>query len=254
MGPLAALAFLTRIPLTRGRAYTLDQVARAQAWFPAVGLALGGLLVGLDRLAMRGLPDTSVDAIVVVALVVLTGALHLDGLADAADGLLGGGTPERRLEIMRDVHAGTYAIVAVACVLALKWAGLAALPPGIRVEALLLVPSLARLGMVVSIATFPYARPEGLGAAFHDRARPLAAAAGATTAVLATVALLGPGGLYAVGAAVAVALGCGVLATRMTGGMTGDLYGATVEIEEAALLLFIAAFANRGWLDAWVLQ
>ncbi len=253
MSPLPALAFLTRLPLSGRRSYPLEEIAGAQMWFPAVGLLVGAILVAVDRLAMRALPGSSVDVILVVALVGLTGALHLDGLADAADGMLGGRTPERRLEIMRDVHAGTYAIVAVACVLALKWAGLAGLPSDVRVETLLLVPCLARFAMLTTLAAFPYARREGVGAAFHDRAWPIAAIVGLATATGASVLLFGPAGLYAVAAAIGLALLCGMIATRMAGGMTGDLYGATVEVGEAALFLFIAAFANKGWLEAWIL-
>jgi len=254
MSPLPALAFLTRLPLPFRKDIALEDIARSQLWFPAVGLLIGAILVGIDRLAGRALPDPSVDVIIVVALAAITGALHLDGLADAADGLIGGHTPARRLEIMRDVHAGTYAIVAVVCVLALKWGGLAALPANVRGETLLLVPCLARFAMLVAIAGFPYARPEGVGAGFHERAWPVATVIGAATALTASIALLGPGGLYPVAAAIAVALLCGVTATRLAGGMTGDLYGATVEIAEAALVLFIAAFANKTWIDAWLLR
>jgi adenosylcobinamide-GDP ribazoletransferase len=253
-GPLPALAFLTRIPLPGRATYTLDDIARSQAWFATVGLVIGGLLVAIDRLAMRALPDLSVDVIVVVALVAITGALHLDGLADSADGLFGGATPERRLDIMRDVHAGTYAIVAVTSVLALKWAGLAALPSNIRVEALLLVPCLSRAAMVLAIAAFPYTREEGIGASFREHAWPAAVVVAFATTVVAGATLMGVGGLYAVVAAAGCALAIGAIAIRLVGGMTGDLYGATVEITEAATLLFIAAFANRGWIDAWVLK
>ena len=135
-------------------------------------MLLGALLLAFDRAASRALPLPSVDVLLVVGLVVLTGALHLDGLADAADALFGGREPAQRLEIMRDVHAGTYAIVAVAGVLALKWAGLAALPSGVRFEALLLTPCIARAGMLVTIAALPYARPTGLGVEFKAAALP----------------------------------------------------------------------------------
>ena len=110
----AALEFLTILRLRPRRNAGLREVARSLAWFPAVGLLLGALLLAFDRAASRALPLPSVDVLLVVGLVVLTGALHLDGLADAADGLFGGREPAQRLEIMRDVHAGTYAIVAVA--------------------------------------------------------------------------------------------------------------------------------------------
>jgi adenosylcobinamide-GDP ribazoletransferase len=212
---LTALEFLTRLTLRRTPRGDVDAIARAQAWFPAIGLVIGGVLVGIDRGATRALPEGSVDVLLVVALALITGGLHLDGLADAADGLFGGYTRERRLEIMRDVHAGSFAVIAIVCV--------------------------------------PHARDDGIGATQHERAGWPALALGAVTALAVSVALLGLGGLYVCAAAAAVALGMAWLSVRMVGGMTGDLYGATIEIAEVVLLLFIAAMANRGWMDAWLL-
>jgi adenosylcobinamide-GDP ribazoletransferase len=247
----AALEFLTVLRVRPRSTIGLRDVAHGVAWFPAVGLLIGALLLAFDRAASRALPPGSVDVLLVVALVLLTGALHLDGLADAADGLFGGGDPGQRLEIMRDVHAGTYAIVAVASILALKWAGLAALPSQVRFEALLLTPCIARSAAVVAIAAFSYVRPAGLGVEFKEAALPWRAPAGMVSALVASILLLGAGGIYAAAFAVIVALAFGALATRLVGGMTGDLYGATIEITEAAVLLFIAALAQRGWIDAF---
>ena len=98
---------------------------------------------------------------------------------------------------MRDVHAGTYAIVAIAAVFAMKWAGLAALPRAVRYETLLLTPCLARFAMLLTSAAFPYARPKASARDFHDRAWPAATIAGAITAAVAAIALLGAGGLLA---------------------------------------------------------
>jgi adenosylcobinamide-GDP ribazoletransferase len=251
--PLLALEFLTRLRLRRTPIGDMADLAHAQLWFPAIGLLLGLCVLGVDRLAMRALPQASVDVLLVVTLIVVTGALHLDGLADAADGLLGGYTRERRLEIMHDVHAGTYAIIAIVGVLALKWAGFAALPSSVRVEALLLAPCAARFALVAAIAAFPYARAEGVGAGFHEAAWPAQVIRAAVIAGVAAVALLGIGGLYVMAFGAGVALAFGAFAARLLGGLTGDVYGATVEISEALLLLFIAAMANRGWIDAWAL-
>jgi adenosylcobinamide-GDP ribazoletransferase len=251
--PVVALEFLTRLRVRRTPMGDMRLVAQSQLWFPVVGLLIGLALLLVDRAAMRALPQPAVDVLVVVALVAITGALHLDGLADAADGLFGGYTPERRLEIMRDARAGTYAIVAVVCMLALKWAGLASLPGDVRIEAIVLTPCLARFAMLVAIAAFPYARAEGTGVAFRDALWPVQLFFATAVTLVAAVVLLGAGGAYVVAFAGIVALAFGVFATRLAGGMTGDLYGATVEISEALVLLFIAAMANRGWLDAWVL-
>ena len=250
----AALEFLTVLRLRRGPAASLPEIAASQAWFPVVGLLIGALLVAIDRLAIRALPAASVDVLLVVALAAITGALHFDGLGDAADGLFGGNSRERRLEIMHDVHAGSFSIVAIGSILAMKWAGLAALPSHVRAEAILATPCLARFGMVAAVAAFPYARPQGLGLEFHRTAWPLAVVAGAIVALVVSGGMFGAGG----GAIVALAAGCslavGAYASRLIGGLTGDVYGAIVEITEAALFLAIAASANRGWLDAWALR
>lgn len=250
-GFLSALEFLTRFRVRRTPAGSMQRVAAAQTWFPVVGLVIGATLAGTWWLASRALPEASVAVIVVVALVAITGGLHLDGLADAADGLLGGETPERRLAIMRDVHAGTYAVLAVVGVLALKWAGIAALPVAVRTETLIIVPCVSRWSMLVAIAAFPYARTEGDGAAFRAAAWPLPVLAGGAIAAAATVALLGPAGILVVPVAGGFALAAGAWAARLARGLTGDIYGAIVETGEAALLLFIAAFATRGWIDGW---
>jgi adenosylcobinamide-GDP ribazoletransferase len=250
---LTALEFLTRLTLRRTPRGDVDAIARAQAWFPAVGLVIGVILVGIDRAATRALPEASVDVLLVVALALITGGLHLDGLADAADGLFGGYTRERRLEIMRDVHAGSFAVIAIVGVLALKWAGLTALPGNVRVEALLVAPVASRFAALIGIVCVPHARDDGMGATQHERAGWPALAFGAATALAVAVALLGVGGLYVCGMTAAVALGMAWVSMRMVGGMTGDLYGATIEIAEAVVLLFIAAMANRGWIDAWLL-
>lgn len=246
---LAAVEFLTRVRVRRGAAASLDEIAASQAWFPAVGLLIGAALLAIDRVAMRALPRQPVDVLLVVALAAITGALHLDGLGDAADGLFGGQTAERRLAIMRDPRAGTFAIVAVAGVLAMKWAGFDALPSAVRVEAIVLAPCLSRFAMLITTAAFPYARPQGMGAGFRAPARRAAVIGGATAAV-AAVALLGAGGLYALGFAAACGWGIGWYATRLCGGVTGDIYGASVEVSEAATLLFIAGLASHGWIDA----
>ena len=247
-----ALHFLTRLRIPGARQPSLHDVAASQGWFAAVGLLIGACLLVVDRIAGRALPDASIDVILVVALALITGALHLDGLADAADGLFGGQDAKSRMDIMHDVHRGTYAIVAVTSVLALKWAGLVALPADVRVEALLVVPCAARFAMVLAIAAFPYARADGIGSPFHARAS-VPSAACAVTLIVAAVVLLGAGGVYVAVAAAASALAIGAYATRQVGGMTGDLYGATTEVTEAALFLFIAALAGRGWIDALAL-
>lgn len=250
----SALEFLTRLrfrPVPAGDART---IASGMPWFPGVGLVIGLVLLAVDRVAMRALPPLTVDTLVVVTWIAVTGALHLDGLADAADGLWGGRDRAQRLAIMHDMRTGTYGVIAIVAVLALKWAGLGAIPENVRVEVIVVVPCLSRFGMLVAVAAFPYARGAGVGATLHARAWPAPLLIAAATALAASVLLFGLGGLGIVAFAGVAALAIGLYARALAGGMTGDLYGATVEVSEALLVLYIAALANRGWLDAWVLR
>lgn len=226
----------------------MDDVARSQVWFAAVGLLIGGIACGADWLVSRALPPGATAAIVVVVLIVLTGGLHLDGLGDTADGLLGGTTRERRLDIMRDSHAGSYAVIAIASLLLLKFAALAALDGDDRRASLLLAPAAARCAMVAAAAALPYARESGLGASFRAHAWPAGLAVSAATALAASVALFGVAGCGIVAVTMLVALAVGMYARRRIGGVTGDVFGAAIEIAEACALLCVAAFAGRGWL------
>ena len=245
----AAFAFLTRIPVPRNVDRSMTRVAAAQAWFPAVGLIIGLLLLGIDEAANRALPRASVDVLLVVALVIVTGGLHLDGLSDAADGLFGGHTPAQRLEIMRDVHIGAFGVIAIICVLAMKWAGFQSLPGDVRAEAIVLAPCVARFAVLLPALLAPPARAEGLGAAMREHP-PFAVVIAMAIALAAAMLLLGVGGAYVMACAIVCAAGVAFVARRMAGGITGDLYGATIEISEAVTLLFIGAMANRGWIEA----
>jgi adenosylcobinamide-GDP ribazoletransferase len=252
---IAAIRFLTIIPIPWGRPQSPQAVGRSQAYFPLVGLGLGLALVGLDQGLGRVLADAPRAWLLVLALAALSGGMHLDGLADSADGLLGaqGRTPERRLAIMRDGRVGAYGVVALIAVLSLKWSAVLSLPVGVRAEALLLAPCLGRATVVVSTTAFPYARRAGLGLALHQAARGSTLAVAGAIALGAAGALLGWGGLVIAIVVTATALAVGAWATRRLGGLTGDVYGALVEITEVMTLLLVAAGGHRGWLHALLL-
>ena len=233
-GLLQAFGFLTILPVGGGRQASMGA---ARAWFPLAGLALGGALAGLDWVMDTAVPPLAVSAILLAALLVLTRGLHVDGFMDACDGLFGGHTREDRLRIMRDSHVGSFAVAGGAALLLLKWSLLVSVPLEVRWELLLLFPCLSRLGMLATMAAFPYARAEGMGAAFLDGRGRWQVAVGLATAGVAAWLLLGGGGLALVGGAVVVALALGWWMSRMLGGMTGDTYGAVNEAGEAAALL-----------------
>ena len=235
-----AIGFLTVLPLAPGGAV---QMGPSRAYFPLVGLALGAILAGLDFAARQALPPQVVGAVLVAALLVLTRAIHTEGFLDACDGLFGGYSQERRMEILRDTHVGAFAVAGGIALLLLKWTLLTGLPDGMRAGLLIGFPCLSRFGMLSTMAAFSYVRSEGLGTAFETGTSRWQVAFGLATAATAGGLLVGPAGLLLLGAAIAVSLGLGWWTSRMLGGMTGDIYGAVNEVVEVAVLLMgIALF------------
>jgi len=233
----AAFRFLTRLPVPGPPAAAAD-LARALAWFPLPGLVLGLILAGGSRLADGRLSPLVTGALLVAALAWLTGGLHLDGLADVADGLGGGrGDRERTLAIMRDSRIGALGATALAAVLGTKTAALAELlARGDAAWALVAAPCVARAAAVPLVVLFPYARKEGLGEPFHKDGGPreIAIAGALAVAVLAT---LGHRTLAPAAAALSAALAVAFGVRRRLGGLTGDVYGAAVELAELAFLV-----------------
>ena len=209
----------------------------ARAYFPLVGLALGGILAGLDLAAREALPPMVVGALLVVALLVLTRAIHTEGFLDACDGLFGGYSPARRLEILRDTHIGAFAVVGGAGLILLKWTLLTSIADDVRVGLLVVFPCLSRFGMVSAMAGFRYVREQGVGTSFQVGRKRWQVVFGFATAATASGLLLGAGGLVLLGAAIGVSLAVGWWVTRLLGGMTGDTYGAVNEVAEVAVLL-----------------
>ena len=237
-----AIGFLTILPVAPGGEARLGP---SRAYFPLVGLALGGVLAGLDFAASQILAPQIVGALLVGALLILTRALHTEGFLDACDGLFGAYSPSRRLEILRDSHVGAFAVIGGAALLLLKWSLLSTIPSEVRAGLLAAFPCLSRFGMLSTMAAFTYARQKGMGAAFQAGASRRQIAFALVTAVAASGLLLGPAGLVLLAAAVAVSLGLGRWIAGMLGGMTGDTYGAVNEVAEVTVLLLgIAMFST----------
>lgn len=232
-----ALSLLTRVPV---RVSDTSRNARAAWAYPIVGLmpaglaAVGGLFAGWLG---WGAPISALFALGI--LVISTGAMHEDGLSDTADGLWGGWTVERRLEIMKDSRIGTYGVIALVLSLAARWAALTALFQAgsqIAVPALLVAGSLSRAAMPVLMAVLPHARQSGLS---HEvgRVPENAAAMAVLVAVVLGIFLLGGLILVAGLCAALITWGMGYLAKSKIGGQTGDILGATQQLVEIAVLL-----------------
>lgn len=236
---IAAFQFLTIFPSIIRRMFTPQEMARAVGWFPLVGVALGALLCGVNYFAQMTFPASISAALTLIAWVLLTRAFHLDGFMDTCDGLFGGFTPERRLEIMKDSRVGAFGVAGGALALLLKYTALAS---SLNVlPALVTSAVLARWGMTLAIFAFPYAREKGLGREMKDNV-------GWTQIILATcialIVVLLAGvqmGLIAFAlAGLTLWLGARYI-LRLIPGLTGDGYGALCEGIELVVLLFFAA-------------
>ena len=231
---LCATGFLTRIPLPGG-AFSETELARSAGFFSWIGALLGAGLWGLAQLAPY-LGERIAALLMVIAWAWIRGGLHLDGLADAIDGLSGGrGSAERTLEIMRDSRIGSHGALALVLVILLK---VCALERVLTVSplALPLAPVLGRFLCTVLIARFPYAREEGLGAVFRGRVGLGAVLLGAPP-LLAALWLAGPSALWGAPLGALAAFWLAIRFRRLLGGLTGDVYGAAIELCEAACLL-----------------
>jgi adenosylcobinamide-GDP ribazoletransferase len=230
-GLLAAVQFLTRIPVPE-HDYGLGG---AVGWLPVVGLLLGGVLAATD-LGLRwiGVPLLLDSTLVVVGLLLVTGALHADGLMDTCDAVFSHASSERRLEIMRDPRTGAFGVVALISVVALKIAALDSLPPPSRLGLIVLAPGLGRWAIVLLATLFPYGRSSGLGSPLKSSATPRALLL-ASVPPLVGCLLLGPLGVLAGLLAGVTAYGVGRWLMRLLPGLTGDCYGATCEVVETVV-------------------
>ena len=233
----AAIALLTRLPLPALPARAFARPARAVWAYPLAGLAVGlpaGLL-GWAALAL-GLPALLAAGLALTALVMATGALHEDGLADSADGIWGGRDPARRLEIMRDSRIGSYGVLALILSQGLRWGALAALMQGGAWAALPLAAMASRAVLPVVMRALPPARGDGLGRAQgRPGARPCLVAL--TLGAGPALAILGAAALPGLAAAAALVALWALLARRRLGGQTGDVLGAAQQLAEIALLI-----------------
>jgi adenosylcobinamide-GDP ribazoletransferase len=233
-----ALQLLTRLPVPSSSCPPRpEELGLSVLFFPVVGLLVGALLAGLHT-ALWLVDPGVLAALVLAAWVLLTGGLHLDGLADTADAWIGGqGDRDRTLAIMKDSRSGPLAIVAIVLVLLAKFAALQALLAGDARVILLLAPVLGRAIILLLLITTPYVRPDGLGAPYAHYLPRLSCGLLVLLIAAATVALL-----EWQGGALLAALGVGVLGWRhelmaRLGGATGDTLGAACELAETIALL-----------------
>jgi adenosylcobinamide-GDP ribazoletransferase len=243
---LNAMAFLTRLPLSRCTGAAAPDFARAYRAFPLIGALIGAAIACVDLLLLRaGLSAIPAAALALGAGMLLTGALHEDGLADVADGFGGGGDKAGKLEIMRDSRLGTFGALALLVAFVAKVGALAALPRGDIALDMMAVHALSRAPLAVIAARMSYARDEGL-AVTAGRPDAKTAFAACVVAVLIVLICLPFGEAIKAMLVDAVAAFCmAVLAQRQIGGQTGDVLGGAEQVGEVALLALLAAHAAQ---------
>ena len=238
---LAALGCLTILPVGSRGAVRARDLGGSWFWFPVVGLMIGVALVGVHVVTSRVLQPLAVGACVLVAWILITGAIHLDGFGDICDGLYAGHTPEERLRIMKDPHIGAMAVVGLCALLLLKFALISSLTSTVITRALLLTPCLGRYAMVLLGTTLPYARSgSGTAAAFVRDADPHALGGATVVVLLVSWCVGGIVGLGLVGASVVGSLILRVVFQRALGGVTGAALGAAGELTEILVLLGVS--------------
>ncbi len=231
---LTAVQFLTRLPVPGWVGHGPGQLDRAMRYLPLVGIGVGLVGAAVLTLASLGLPPPAAALVSVVATLLLTGALHEDGLADTLDGLFGGATRDDALRIMRDSRLGTYGAAGLTLALGLKAAALSALPESGM--ALVAGHAGSRFMVVAVIAALPYARTDG-------KAGPVAGGVGAVELAVAAFCGVLPMLLLGIRTLPALLLAAGVAWVmarwfrRRLGGYTGDSLGAVQQVTELTILL-----------------
>ena len=239
-----ALSFLTifRIPFSNS-ILSAKELAAGFACFPLIGLLLGAIYYGAALFLSGRVPVLLLAVLIASLTILLTRGLHFDGLADLADGIWGGATPERRLEIMKDSRSGAFGVLALIVAVSFKIASVHALLVAGYLTPLLLAPVFSRFAMAAAAYGSSYARKEGLGKPFVEQMR----VGHLATAALFTAAASLPAGIYSVLYFVPV-LGCAfffkMLSGKYLGGMTGDVLGAVNETGEIIVLVLGACVAG----------
>ena len=245
---LSALQFLTIIPLGTKLPIEKNKLARATRYFPIIGLILGLILAGTNELlSLIALGQFLGNLILVILLIILTGALHLDGLADTFDALSSGKRKPEMLEIMRDSHIGTMGALSLISIILIKVALLSSLDSGVKNASLVLMCLLSKYSLVFSMFLFPYAREEGKAKVFIEGVNLKVFSRATLIILLISILLLKLKGLIVFIMVLVFVFLVGKVIAGKIGGMTGDTLGAINELTEPLILLTILIL-TRLWM------
>lgn len=232
---IAAFQFLTISPTLIKRMFTSQEMGRAVGWFPLVGVALGLSLYGVNYLAQSILPVSVSSAITLFAWVIFTRAFHLDGFMDTCDGLFGGWTPERRLEIMKDSRMGAFGVAGGVLVLITEYSALASSTN--LFPAIMLATTLGRWASPIVIYAFPYVREDGLGVEMKRNVSIRHVIHATLIAGVTAWLVSGWLGFLLMLGAILTGLLIALYAMRLLSGLTGDIYGTVTTLVEMLMLI-----------------
>jgi len=235
---------LTILPVGRGSAGPPEGLGSAAVWFPVVGAGIGLCLMAANHWLSRTFPALLAALLTVTVWKIITGGLHLDGLADCLDGL-GGRTPEHRRAIMSDSRIGSFGAIGLILFLMIEIVALSGMDWHARWRALLAAPAIGRAMPPLLARLFPAARGGGQGAAFASEVRRRGAFVALVLAAAVALTAFGASGLVALAVALVVTLLAARFLVARVGGITGDVLGTAVELAELAVVLTVA-----GWPGA----
>ena len=244
---LIALQFLTIFPIGTKSAIDKNRLPQATLYFPLVGLFLGLILAVTNKLLfVISLDELLSNVILVTLLIIFTGGLHLDGLADTADALLSRKDRAEMLKIMRDSRIGTMGVLSLICIILLKLSLLCSLDSQMMNVSLILMCLLGRYSLVLAIFLFPYVREEGKAKVFIEGMNPRIFSLACVITLFCLFAFLGLKGLVIFIIVASFAFFVGKFITRKIGGMTGDTLGAINELTEVFVLLNMLILTRSG--------
>lgn len=256
MALLAAIRFLTSIPLPWWREASRQEFVRSLAYYPVVGIIIGLILAGLSWLLALFLPSAIVNVLLIVALVVISGALHLDGFVDTCDGIGGHKNPEERWQVMRDSRVGGFGVIGGCCLLLVKYISLNSVPEPLLMMTLVVMPVISRWAMVYAIFAYPSARPSGLGKERKQATDWLRFTIATLITLVVAIGLARLANItyfYVVGPAIVfgiwmITIAMATYFKHKFAGLTGDTYGAINEVAEVCVLIIVCLLAYNQWL------
>ena len=243
-GLINAIQFLTILRIKDYQSIDTKKLGWSSVYFPLVGASLGIALIALDKVLSLTLPPLLTNLILIFTLFIITGGMHIDGLADSCDALFSGKRKEEMLFIMRDVHLGTFGILAIVAIILFKLALLSSIPQDLRNFSLILMALLSRYSMSLALNFFPYARSEGKAGVFFQSKN---LKNFFFTTAITLIILVFTFRIISL-ALLSLTVGFTFLASfwvkSKIGGLTGDTLGALSELNEALVLLSVVILSR----------